>query len=497
MNQIEHTVAGYLGVEFQKKLMWQLLTEVEFTAKILPLLSVTYFDNQDFQKLFQIINEYYKDNDEKIPNIPNLSIYTALKQYTKSEIVYEKLKAIVDTLKSWNEHVLERRIVDDGKVVQEQTWFFIKQQEYRKISEIISNNVKTGNIKHRKTIFDIEEQFSKISRIGDNNNYGVKVFDNIDKVLSETYRETIPTGIKVIDEITGGGLGKGEIGIILAGTGVGKTTILTKIANSGVMDGKNVLQIVFEDSEEQIQRKHFAIWSGVPLSQMNDCKDVVKERIVEKSQKYQMGQLVIVRMPQDETTIIDIKKFIITYQKKFNITFDMLVVDYLDCLEPHKHGQDQHQAELSIIKVFESMANEFDIPCWSAIQANRQGIEQEWVETNQMGGNIKRAQKTHFLMSVAKTPDMKVSGHANIKILKARFAQDGQSYEHCIYNNDSMEIIINDNKPYPIKGLPTAPDVNAINKMVDSLVSDVNGYNPLSLENLKDFESIKNSEMNY
>ena len=87
MNQIEHTVAGYLGVEFQKKLMWQLLTEVEFTAKILPLLSVTYFDNQDFQKLFQIITEYYKDNDEKIPNIPNLSIYTALKQYTKSEII--------------------------------------------------------------------------------------------------------------------------------------------------------------------------------------------------------------------------------------------------------------------------------------------------------------------------------------------------------------------------------------------------------------------------
>ena len=60
-----------------------------------------------------------------------------------------------------------------------------------------------------------------------------------------------------------------------------------------------------------------------------------------------------------------------------------------------------------------------------------------------------------------------------------------------------MEIIINDNKPYSIKGLPTAPDANAINKMVDSLVTDVKAYDRLSLENLKDFESIKKSEINY
>lgn len=489
MTQIEHTVSGYLGAEFQNKLMWQLLTEVEFTEKILPLLSVNYFENHDYQKLFQIIVEYYNENDEKAPNIPNLSIYTAIKQYTKSEIVHEKLKAIVDRLKIWHEGVLERRIVDDGKIVQDQTWFFIKQQEYRKISEVISNNVKNGNIKNKKTIFDIEENFNKIARIGDNNNYGVSVFDNIDRVLSKTYRETIPTGIKVIDEITGGGLGKGEIGIVLAGTGVGKSTFLTKVANSGVLDGKNVLHVVLEDTEDQITRKHFAIWSDVSLSDMGDenMKEIVKQRIIDK-QKEITGQLIIIKLPQDETTIIDIKKFMITYQKKFNIKFDMLVLDYIDCLEPHKHGQDQHQAELSIIKVFESMADELNIVCWSAIQANRGGIEQEWVETNQMGGNIKRAQKTHFLMSVAKTPDMKLSGHANIKILKARFAQDGQSYQNCVYDNNRMKIIINDNKP--MNSLPNY-DANTLNNMVNNLVDTVKGYDPLAIENLKNFESIK------
>ena len=856
--EIEHTITGYLGAEFQNKLMWQLLTEVEFSLKVLPLLSINYFDNHDFQKLFQVIVEYNKDNEDNVPNIPNLSIYTAIKQYTKSEIVYDKLKAIVDRLKTWHEGVLERRIKDDGKIIQDQIWFFIKQQEYRKISEIISGNIKNGNIKNKKTIFDIEELFTKVSRIGDNDNYGVGVFDNIDRVLSKTYRDVIPTGIKVIDEVTGGGLGKGEIGIVLAGTGVGKalpnshrvltpngwvlngdlkvgdyvigsngksqkvlgvypqgerdiyridftdntksfcdvehlwnvntykmrskklwknnvshynpdlsfktlktselmsdikvkngynyrmpnltpvdfnevnvdidpyimglllgdgcitghnqphittsdefiseklnkfdyikvskqkirkdeykqlyklsllkkleylksinlydcnsetkfipndylynsvknrelllqglidsdgyvnkngliiyttvskklsenvrelvlslggcvrtnikqktyryngvkkngktsynlsisfphdigvipctlprklervsyrshykfnkfiksieyshkeeatciyvenpdhlyviddyilthnTTILTKFANSAVLDGKNVLQVVLEDTEDQITRKHYSIWADVPLDEMDDKKDLVKERIIEK-QKDIKGELVIIKLPQDETTILDVKKLIITYQKKFNIKFDMLVLDYIDCLEPHKHGQDQHQAELSIIKVFESMASELDIVCWSAIQANRSGNEQEWVEIFQMSGNIKRAQKTHFLMSVAKTSDMKLSGHANIKILKARFAQDGQSYENCVYDNNRMKIIINDNKPFINNKLPSA-DVNTLNNMannldnmVNNLVNSVESYNPLAVENIHNFESLKDA-LNY
>jgi predicted ATP-dependent serine protease len=39
-------------------------------------------------------------------------------------------------------------------------------------------------------------------------------------------------GVPGIDNLLKGGLAKGEIGVILAPTGVGKTTFLTKIANN-------------------------------------------------------------------------------------------------------------------------------------------------------------------------------------------------------------------------------------------------------------------------
>ena len=61
-----------------------------------------------------------------------------------------------------------------------------------------------------------------------------------------------------------------------------------------------------------------------------------------------------------------------------------------------------------------------------------------------MSGNIKRAQKTHFLMSVAKTAEQKMDGQANIAILKARMAQDGHVFRDCVFDNNTMEIRITD-----------------------------------------------------
>ena len=55
------------------------------------------------------------------------------------------------------------------------------------------------------------------------------VFSNLDEVLDDDYRHPIPMGVPGIDNLMKGGLAKGEIGVILAPTGVGKTTFLAKL----------------------------------------------------------------------------------------------------------------------------------------------------------------------------------------------------------------------------------------------------------------------------
>jgi len=226
------------------------------------------------------------------------------------------------------------------------------------------------------------------------------------------------------------------------------TTFLTRVANTAFEQEKNVAQIIFEDTDAQIQRKHSVIWGDSSLTKIKDDLDEI-ERVwkISKAKCDYLegrGRLIIKRFSQEDTTMKDIRNWMTNYEKKWGFKFDILVLDYLDCVESHKRGQERTEAELTVIKGFETLAADFDIPAWTAIQSNRSGFDAEFVEASQTGGSIKRIQKAHFFMSVAKTPAQKEAHFANIRIIKARFAQDGQTFEDCVFNNDTMKIIIDD-----------------------------------------------------
>jgi len=444
----ENTFSAYLGPEFQQKLMWQLLVEPEFAEKTIPNLSIDYFDDPNLKRLYIIILEYYRDY-QKVPNLQNKSIHQAINKYkTPNNLIEEEaLFSIVKRIELWNERVINKQMLYDGDAVQKTTNQFIKQQEYRKVAEYILEKVKNGEIKNKNIVFTIEERFQKISNIGEDNDDCEEVIEGIDNALRKEFRQPIATGIGAIDALTGGGLGKGEIGIVLSPSGVGKTTFLTIVANTAYEDEKNVAQIIFEDTKDQIKRKHYTIWAKSKLSKLDEDEENerVSKIVHEKAKKMEgKGRLIIKRFSQENTTMLDIRNWMIAYQKKYGFKFDILVLDYLDCVESHKKTSDRNDAELSVIKAFEALASDFNIPAWTAIQTNRSGFNAEFVDAQQSGGSIKRIQKAHFFMSIAKTQEQKEAQLANISILKARFAQDGQKFVDCIFNNDTMQIIIND-----------------------------------------------------
>ncbi len=442
---MNNTFGEYLGTHFQIKLFWQILTDIEFAEKILNFLDVNYFDDINYKRLYLIISRYKKEH-EISPSLKNKSIYEAIKKYNNSNSVEEEiLLEVLKQIEYWEESVINNNRPYDGDVVQREAFVFIKQQEYRQVSEVILNKVRSGAIKNKNSLFEIEENFRKISSIGDEEDYGVDLTKNIDTVFESSFRVGIPTGIKGIDDVTGG-LASGEVGIILAASGVGKTTILSKIANTGLEEEKNVLQIIFEDTEDEVRRKHFTIWSKIPLSDLEKRKDEAKVLVQNKIRKIN-NRLIIKKFDENETTLIDIKNWIINFHKKYGVKFDMIVLDYLGCVLPHVTTTDQNQAELAIMKMLISLASKFDVPIWTALQGNRNSFNSELIDHTHMGGSITRAQKSHFLMSISRTQEQKRLGVANMQILKARFASDGHVFKDCIFNNNTMEIRVIDDMP--------------------------------------------------
>jgi replicative DNA helicase len=264
------------------------------------------------------------------------------------------------------------------------------------------------------------------------------IFMGLDTVLDEDYRHPIPMGIAGIDRLLKGGLAKGEIGVILAPTGVGKTTILTKIANTAFNLGYNVLQIFFEDNPKIVQRKHFTIWTGIEPDNLALHKEEVIGKITE-IQETMKNKLILKKLASDTTTMSQIKNQVRKMIADGN-KIDLILLDYIDCVLPESSAKDEWKAEGSVMRGFEAMCHELNLVGWTATQGNRSSISSEVVTTDQMGGSIKKAQVGHVIITVAKSLQQKEMNLATIAITKSRLGKDGVVFENCKFNNELLEI---------------------------------------------------------
>jgi hypothetical protein len=265
------------------------------------------------------------------------------------------------------------------------------------------------------------------------------VFHDIDAALEKDNRQAIPTGINGLDNMLKGGLGRGELGVVLAPTGTGKTTLLTKFSNTAYVNDFHVLQIFFEDNPANIKRKHFTIWTGIEPDEQPERKEEVKE-MVEELQGRCKGSLSIIKLPSDSVTISEIKSRI-RKQISDGKQIDMLVIDYVDCISPERSNfGEEWKGEGSVMRSLESMTSEFDIAIWTATQGNRESISSEVVTTDQMGGSIKKAQIGHVVLSVGKTLEQKEHNLATMTLLKSRIGQDGVIWNNCKFDNKFLVI---------------------------------------------------------
>jgi replicative DNA helicase len=414
----------YLGNTFQLQLLNQIILDKDFSSSIMDVIEPIYFDNKYFKIILQMTKEYHK----KYESTPN---FDTLEQIVKSEISQEMVaKIVLDTLTQVKEAPFE-----GTTFVQEKALKFCKQQELQKAMDKAQKIITQGDF---ESYDKVEGLVRDALQVGEIDKGQTDIFANLDTVLDEDYRHPIPMGIKGIDKLLKGGLAKGEIGVILAPTGVGKTTILSKIANSAFNLGYNVLQIFFEDNPKIIQRKHFTMWTGIEPDNLVLNKEEVMGKITEIKETMQ-NRLVLKKLASDTMTMSQIKNQV---RKMIadGIKIDMVLLDYIDCVLPESSSKDEWKAEGSVMRGFEAMCHELDLVGWTATQGNRSSISAEVVTTDQMGGSIKKAQVGHVIISVAKTLQQKEMGLATIAITKSRLGQDGVVFENCKFNNELLEI---------------------------------------------------------
>jgi len=272
---------GYLGFNFQIKLVKQLIEDTKFSEEIMDIISPQYFDNEYLRLVVASVKDYY----EKYESIPTYeTVFEIIRVDIKREIVRDSAIEIVKDVKNGDSK--------DCLHIQDIALKFCKQQELKKANQKIQKILELGDFDRYD---ECEEILKEALSVGGEKDTGIDVFYALDDVLSEDFRKPIATGMVAIDNLMDGGLSKGELGVILAPFGVGKTTLVTKMANNAYNLGYNVVQIFFEDNPKVIQRKHITCWTEVPLNELTENREEIKKVIPKfKSKEDQILFLLII-----------------------------------------------------------------------------------------------------------------------------------------------------------------------------------------------------------
>lgn len=415
---------GYLGHSFQQSLIKSIVEDRKYGETIIDVLDSKFFDNNSFRFIMENIKELYKTYN-KIPD------YNTIAQKIMSENGNNvSSKVHIDTLDNIKNNT------QDSEFVKDRALNFCKQQNLKKELKAVQGIIENGEFEE---YIKIEQIIQKALQVGITGDDATDVFHDIEGALEKDHRHAIPTGIVGVDNLLKGGLGRGELGVVLAPTGTGKTTLLTKFVNSAFNCGFNVLQIFFEDNPSNIKRKHYTIWTGVaPDDQVEIPKEILEK--VKEAQERSKGGLKLLKLPSDSVTVSEIKSKI---RKMISDGFklDLLIIDYVDCISPERSTfGEEWKGEGSIMRSLEAMTSEFDIAIWTATQGNRESISSEVVTADQMGGSIKKAQIGHVILSIAKTMEQKENNLATMTLVKSRIGRDGVIFANCKFNNEYLEI---------------------------------------------------------
>jgi len=415
---------GYLGTTFQQSLLKTIIEDRKFATSIIDVIDSKYFDGPYFKYLMENIKELYA-------SYGSVPTYDTLHQKILHENNETTSKINVDTLEAIKEKELE-----DSSYVKRVSLNFCRQQVLKRALKESEEIMINGDFEEYDKI---EGKIQKALQVGVVHDEVEDIGDNVRESLQDDYRKPYPTGIPGIDELLKGGIAKGEMAILLAPTGIGKTTWLTMMANAAYVDGANVLHIFFEDNIKDVRRKHITMWTDIAPDNLPEHKDEVCE-FVQNRVDNTPNFLKLAKYPSGDLSINEIKNKIRKMTSE-GLKIDLLVLDYVDCISSEgTMTGDEWKGEGAIMRSLEGMTDEFDIAIWTATQGNRDSISSEVVTTDQMGGSIKKAQIGHVVMSIGKTLEQKENKLATLTLLKSRIGPDGIVFSNCEFDNEYLRV---------------------------------------------------------
>ncbi len=400
------------GTSFQKKIITSLIFKKPFLQTIFDILESNMFDSEADKWLVKQTKEYFLEF-KKEPTLEALKI-------SIEDIQDDILKtSVISNLKD----VYNYREADDLDFVQKKMIEFCKNQSLKNAILKSVDLLQIGEYDKIKTVIDKAMKAGTLSDLG---------HDYINELLSrfeESTRDTIKTPWDVINDVMDGGLGKGELGVVVAPAGIGKTWFLQSIGADAVKRGKSVVHYTLELNQAYVGLRYDTIFTGIPTANLKYSMSDV-EKIISKL----TGNLLIKYFPTRTASVQTLSAHLKNLELHDKMP-DVVLVDYADILRDTSGIKDYRLQLGNIYEDLRGLAGEYDIPIWTASQANRSSLEEDVIEADKVAESYSKVMTADFIMSVSRKATDKIANTGRVHIMKNRFGQDGNTYPANINTN--------------------------------------------------------------
>jgi replicative DNA helicase len=391
------------GYSFQIKLLAALFKNKTFLQQISDILESDFFESDANKWIASTVIAYFTEYKSS----PTLEVM----KVRVDEVDNEVLKtSIVDTLKE----IMKNLEADDTKFVQDETIKFCKNQKLKGAIMDSVNLLQAGDYDGIK--FKIDEAMKS----GTDRDLGHEYMIDIADRFSETTRKTVPTGWDVIDDLMDGGLGPGELGVFVAPAGIGKSWALVNVAANAVKAGKTVIQYTLELSGAYVGLRFDSVFTGIAAQNLKYYQDNIKEAIKDID-----GDLVIKYYPTKSATVNTLKAHL-DRCSMMGKKPDLIIVDYADLLRGV--GKEIRHELGNIYEDLRGLAGEYEVPVWTASQANRSALEDDVIGAEKIAESYSKIMTADFVLSLSRKIEDKIAGTGRWHVIKNRFGPDGITF---------------------------------------------------------------------
>tara|TARA_R110001583_G_scaffold7985_18_gene39017 strand:+ start:4086 stop:5471 length:1386 start_codon:yes stop_codon:yes gene_type:complete len=412
MNDIAHHDPRYFkkyGKTFQEKIFQAFLTDNSWTLQMVEIMIPGFFEIG----YLKFLTEKYFSYQEKYKTFPTLPV---LINIVKESLRENRDAVLRDQVIDFLHRMRSNPDTGDLAYVKEQTLDFCKRQAFKEALEKAVQDIDEGK-------FDIVvDRMKGACALGMPNTTGHDFFEDIDVRFAKVSRSACPTGLPEIDkkDILNGGLGKGEIGVITANTGVGKSHFLVSLGSEALKRGKNVVHYTFELSENAVGWRYDSNLCSIPSNDVLERK----EEVIEKYKTEEFGRLIIKSYPTGSASITTLRSHIEKLLLKAFVPH-VIIIDYADIMRStRKYDSMRHELKL-IYEEIRNLAMDMNIPIWTASQANRDSANSNIVGLENMSEAYGKAMVADVVISVSRKASEKATGDGRLFIAKNRAGKDG------------------------------------------------------------------------